>query len=233
MHKTALEMYRDAYELHYIVGDTEKAKKIYNEIIEGYPVSDAADYASIQLKSIEIPLESISSNDRVQVKESSPIAIVVSILTLVITIVIFVFGFLHIKNTEFELKNMSDLSLAQNKIMIKNYDEALLILSELKIKNEKNILPFILASDIYADRKDFKKAKHELQTFKRLNPANTEIGIYLKRLEDKESLFLAKLKEKEKLKSKKKSNTRYIRSKKVKESEPKVRKIKKEEISYF
>lgn len=235
LHKTALEMYRDAYNLHYKIGDTEKAKKIYEEIIEGYPVSDAADYASIQLKTIKDSMDIIGTTNPSTPKQSGTASLVVSIITLFITVTILVFGIFHIKRTKAELKNISDLSMAQNKIMVGNYDEALLILSELKIRNEENILSFILASDIYVDRKDFKKARHELQTFQRLNPGNIDIITYLKRLDDKEALFFAKMKKKkEKEKSENlASKSKVTRTRYVKESEPKVRKIKKEEISYF
>lgn len=234
MHKTALEMYRDAYNLHYKIGDTEKAKKIYHEIIEGYPVSDAADYASIQLKNIDDNISIIGSSESVPLKKTSAAPMVVSILTLLITVTILVFGILHIRKTELKLKNMSDLSMAQNKIMIGNMDEALLILSELKIKNDDSILPFVMASDIYVDKKDFKKARHELQTFQRLNPGNDDIKAYLKRLDDKEALYKMEKRKKEI----EKENTlvkkvKPIRSRKYKEPEPKVRKVKKDEISYF
>ncbi len=234
MHKTALEMYRDAYNLHYKLGDTEKAKKIYHEIIEGYPVSDAADYASIQLKNLDDNINIIGSTESVSNKKTGIGPLVVSIMTLVITITILVFGIFHIRRTELKLKNMSDLSMAQNKIMIGNQDEALLILSELKIKNEENLLPFVMASDIYIDRNDFKKARHELQTFQRLNPGNADIKAYLKRLDDKEALYIVEKKKKEKEKETPfVKKAKPIRSRLYKEPEPKVRRVKKDEISYF
>lgn len=227
-------MYRDAYNYHYKIGDMESAKKIYQEIIEGYPVSDAADYAAIQLKTMEETGGVPNVLSETPIKKGSNAPLVVSIITLAITITILMFGILHIQKTENEIKSMSNLSLAQNKILIGNNDEALLILSELKIKNEDNIIPFVLASDIYVSKKDFKKAKHELQTFQRLNPDNKDVEMYLKRLDDKEALHVSERKRIQREKSEKLIKKNPIkRSNYFKEPEPKVRRVKKEEISYF
>lgn len=235
MHKTALEMYSDAYNLHYKLGDIEKAKKIYEEIIEGYPVSDAADYSAIQLKSIKENAQSGFLNDTATVSvKSNNFPVVISILTLIITVAILVFGFFYIKRTELKLKNITDLTMAQNKIATGNLDEALLILGELKIKSENNVLPFVLASDIYADKKDFKKARQELQTFQRINPANEDIKTYLRRLDDKEAIYLKEKRKLEKEKVEKLTKKVQVnRSRYVSEPEPKVKKVKREDISYF
>lgn len=222
-------MYRDAYKEQYKSGNIEKAKKIYEEIIEGYPVSDAADYSAIQLKIILEKVDDSVKEVEASIKQS-PVPLVVSIVTLAVTIAILIFGLLHISKTEAELKNMSDLSLAQNKIMIGSFDEALLILSELKIKNENNIMPFLLASDIYADRNDYKAARHELKAFKRLNPGNHDIDSYLQKLKLREVDFIKKQKKEITNSGKivKKSSP-----KKYREKEPTVRKVKREDISYF
>jgi len=50
---SAIELYREAYELDYRKGDWESAEEIYHKIVEKYPNSEEREYAGLHLERIE------------------------------------------------------------------------------------------------------------------------------------------------------------------------------------
>jgi len=50
---SAIELYREAYELDYRKGDWETAEEIYRKIVDRYPHSDEVEYAQVHLERIE------------------------------------------------------------------------------------------------------------------------------------------------------------------------------------
>ena len=50
---SAIELYRDAYDLDYRKGDWETAEDIYRKIVTKYPQSEEKEYALVHLERIE------------------------------------------------------------------------------------------------------------------------------------------------------------------------------------
>lgn len=57
MNSTALELYREAYHLHYEKGDLEQACQRYRKIVQTFPHSREASYSILQLEKIAVPSE--------------------------------------------------------------------------------------------------------------------------------------------------------------------------------
>jgi tetratricopeptide (TPR) repeat protein len=50
---TAIELYRNAYDLDYRKGDWQQAEAIYRQIIEQYPYSDEKEYSLVHIERLE------------------------------------------------------------------------------------------------------------------------------------------------------------------------------------
>ena len=60
---------------------------------------------------------------------------------------------------------------ALSKVYIGDDDEALKVLTELKINSKDDIIPFELSSDLYQKKGLYEQARAEYEIFFRLNPA--------------------------------------------------------------
>lgn len=174
METTPLELYETAYRLHYHENRITDAVAYYQKLIEEFPDSNECGYAVIQLQKIKVhevtdSLKSIIPS-RKQTFCLSPLAII----SLVLSVLAFValghsYRSLN-KKIVLEEKRLSLALGALGNISRGEDNEALKLLSELKLFYAGNIIPWELSAYIYRKQLRFEEARKEYETFFRLNP---------------------------------------------------------------
>jgi|GEM_PF-847395 len=169
MANTPLELYETAYKLQYIDKKIAKAVAAYKQLVREFPDSNECGYAVIQLQKIK------SSELSGGITKEQPSA------AHFIAVIAFVFACLSLLAcgaltyyTKVLLKKeraRTTLTIgAFGKVVRGEDDEALRILTELKIVDKGDITPFEFAADIHRRNQQYQKALAEYELFFKLNP---------------------------------------------------------------
>jgi tetratricopeptide (TPR) repeat protein len=166
MSTSPLELYEQAYHLHYDENDIVKACQIYETIITEYPESNESAYAAIQLQKIhtnEVERKLLKARTGVH-----PVSIIALLLGFITFLGCIGLAYLFISYRMDESARTSMLFRALSKSSIGREEEALELLEEVKKSSGSDITPFALAADIHIQRNEIAKAKEEYELFKRL-----------------------------------------------------------------
>lgn len=168
MEKTPLELYETAYRLHYTENRVSDAVSYYEKLLKSFPDSNECGYAVIQLQKIKAT--DIAKGLRQKPAAISPIVIITLLIALLALSVVL---FSHSSSQKTALRESKRITLftrALGKMYHGEDDEALKLLTELKILIKEDITPFELSADIYRKKKQFSAARGEYEMFFRLNP---------------------------------------------------------------
>jgi tetratricopeptide (TPR) repeat protein len=168
MEQSPLELYETAYKLHYVQNRISDALLHYQKIIEVFPDSNECGYASIQIQKIKA--ENLANELKKAGKILHPAAMVALILGAMSLILTATFGIILNRKVNLESKKSTLTLRALSRMENGDAEDALKILTELKILSSTNILPFELSADILAKQNKFTEAREEFSLFYKLNP---------------------------------------------------------------
>ncbi len=235
--KSAIELYQEAYSLHFKENRPDLAKELYREIIEKYPDSDEREYAQFLLTKIT-PQADTETAERTS---SFPLVAAISFFIGITLIIANIGFFVFITKEQKSSMYMEKIILAINSIQSGNSYEALLHLSEAKYIQPKRIGSYSLASEIYVSKKRFDRAMDEYRSIIAIDPSNMfalERLKHIKELKEKNLKFERKKKKKlQNFKSRKiprgNNNTTRSKQKSKKEIEPEPKILDNPDINYF
>jgi hypothetical protein len=151
MADTPLELYEEAYRLHYHEKKIPEAARIYETIIRDFPDSNECGYAFIQLQKVK-------ANDISKLLKKGPaalypmliIAFMSSFIALIVAIIgtLFLFQQLRLEHNRTTLAIIALSNMSSGKV-----DYALKIIDEMKASSPLDILVSELSSDISAKKR--------------------------------------------------------------------------------
>ena len=173
MATSPLELYENAYRLHYTENRIPAAVELYKQLIKEFPDANECGYAVIQLQKIK------AQNVAASFSESTPVANEKKVNTIILVCLFLSIGSLLFSvylygNFSAQLRAEKKLSAtamnALGKIARNEPEEALQLLSELKRLNPKAIAPYEFAADIYRKQLKYDEARNEYNTYFKNNP---------------------------------------------------------------
>jgi hypothetical protein len=202
---TPLKLYHKAYSLHYSEHKIAKACIIYEQIIREFPDAEVSAYASIQLQKIRAG--KIARSLGFGRGLSLPVILILIFNTAAVIALSTIIAVAVLR-----IKQQWDRQIIIEKAIARMYsgheDAALELLKEAKISNPDDVVPFMLSAEIYRKNSDFVKARHEYETYGRINPQDSITDIEIKSINDEEVASFKKTKkakEEEKLKAREKA----------------------------
>lgn len=168
MEKTPLELYETAYRLHYTENRISDAVAYYEKLLKSFPDSNECGYAVIQLQKIKAT--DIAKGLQQKPAATSPLVIMALLIALLALGAMLFLHWSSQKNALRESKRITLVTRALGKMYHGEDDDALKLLTELKILIKEDITPFELSADIYRKEKQFPAARGEYEMFFRLNP---------------------------------------------------------------
>ncbi len=238
METLPLQQYKKAYDLHYKSHDLQRAKGLYRELIQTYPESDVAMYASIQLAKIQSQKGLEESFDEIPVKKTKTgvFTVILLILNLLCTAGVIAGLLLHTQIVAKRQEGLAKISQALAKLSMGKEDDALGLLNEVKIITRGDITPYALTADIHSKNKNYMKARNEYEAYQRLYPEDMLISAAVKKVNEEEDAYIREEKKRLLVKDtvraqrvNKKAKKKYY----YREPEPKPRKINGSDVSYF
>jgi tetratricopeptide (TPR) repeat protein len=172
MANTPLELYEAAYRLHYNECKLSEAISYYEAIIKEFPESNECGYAAIQLQKIKANelVKAIEQRN----KSLHPITIIALVLGALSFLILAAVGSFTIYQLKIERERISLAARAMGKIESGDYNEALKLLTQLKILDKTDIMPFELTASIHRKQGQQDEAKTEYDIFYSLNPNKAE-----------------------------------------------------------
>jgi len=171
MEQTPLELYETAYKLHYQEHRIANAVTYYQRLIKEFPDANECGYAVIQLQKIKATevAEDLSLAIGKDTKRGSamPAVIIMGLLLLGAG------AWCYVKLTTQISAEQHRVTLGLNalaKMSRGNHEDALALLSEMKMLKKDDIMPYELSADIFRKEAKFDKAQSEYTTFFRMNP---------------------------------------------------------------
>jgi predicted Zn-dependent protease len=168
MELSPLELYETAYKLHYIDKKISNAVLAYEKLINEFPESNECGYAVIQLQKIRST--NLSEEIKQAEKGQSPLPLIAFVFALIAILACGATVWYFKKLLAEEKYRTTLTTTAIGKMLRGDDDDALRVLTELKVVDKDNIVPFELAADIYRKRDELKKAVGEYELFFSLNP---------------------------------------------------------------
>lgn len=177
MENSPLEIYETAYRLHYIDKRIDEAIKYYEILIREFPDSNECGYAAVQIQKIKA--NGLIREFTKSSKSANPVTVVALVLA-VISILLSASASYYFYSRYKAEQNRTKLALiALSKVYIGDDDEALRVLTELKINSKNDIIPFELSSDLYQKKGLYEQARAEYEIFFRLNPTMRPTNLQL------------------------------------------------------
>lgn len=175
-----LEIYETAYRLHYIDNRIAEAVKYYEILIREFPDSNECGYAAVQIQKIKANgLISELNNSSKAKHPLTTIALVLSFISILLSASVSYYFYSRYKTEQNRIK----LALtALSKVYIGDDNEALRVLTELKINGKSDIMPFELSSDLYQKKGLYEQARSEYEIFFRLNPSLKPTNLQLSKM---------------------------------------------------
>ncbi len=167
--KSAIELYQEAYNLHFRQGRPELARELYREIIDRFPDADERKYAQFLLARISSTVETPQAQ---AASSSLPALATLSLLVSFIALAGIGGLFYFIKQQQnafdyFEKIQMGIHAMSQN-----SDEDALVILRDAKILAPRRTAAYMLASQIYAQKGRFELAESEYKLLLSIAPDN-------------------------------------------------------------
>jgi hypothetical protein len=156
MADTPLELYEQAYQLHYHDKKTPEAVKLYETIIRDFPDSNECGYAFIQLQKVK-------ANDISKMLRKGPASlypmIIIAFLTSLIALTVAVIGTIFLFQQLRQEHHRSTLAMiALGKMCGGNDDFALKIIDEMKASSPVDVLTSEFTSDIIVRKRAARSA---------------------------------------------------------------------------
>lgn len=168
MESTSLELYETAYRLHYVENNIPESIKYYEALIKEFPDSNEAGYAIVQIQKIKAGdvAKTLKKN------KLHPVSVIALVFSFISLLIVGFTCFYMLYTMQVERNRFSLAACALGKMYTGEDDEALKLLSKLKILDKTDIAPFDLSADIYRKQGLSTKAKVEYEIFTALNPAS-------------------------------------------------------------
>ncbi len=180
LENSPLEIYETAYRLHYIDKRTEEAIKYYEILIREFPDSNECGYAAVQIQKIKANglIKEFKRSSRA-VNSITVIALILSVISVLLSTSAVYYFYSRYKAEQ----NRTKLALtALSKVFIGDDNEALRVLTELKINSKDDIIPFELSSALYQKKGLHEQARAEYEIFFRLNPTLNPTDLQLSKM---------------------------------------------------
>ncbi|MBN2037891.1 MAG: hypothetical protein JW768_14210 [Chitinispirillaceae bacterium] len=176
MANTPLELYEQAYRLHYHDKRISDAIKTYEAIIRDFPDSNECGYAVIQLQKVK-------ANEIARALKKGPAnmypLLIVAFMSSFIALVVALVGVLLLfQQLRLEHHRTTLAMAALGKMYCGKEDNALKILEELKGINRNDPLPIELSSDIYRKHNQKKKGSPPVPSQAAAAVADSQINDY-------------------------------------------------------
>lgn len=175
-----LEIYETAYRLHYIDNRIAEAVKYYEILIREFPDSNECGYAAVQIQKIKA--NGLIDDLNTSSKPNNPLAIITLIVSIISILLCASISYYFFSMYKFEQNRIRLTINALSKAYIGDDNEALRVLTELKINGKTDILPFELSSDLYKKKGLFEQARSEYEIFFRLNPSQKPTDLQLSKM---------------------------------------------------
>ena len=192
--KSPIELYQQAYHLHFREGKPDLAKELYRQIIEQYPDSDERKYAQFLLARLSPVMENTPHAPSASFSFFAAVSFFISFLAAAGIVGLF---FLH-RLDEKSNAYMEKIILATHTTQMENYDQALLFLREAKLIDPDREAAYSLASEIYFKKERYDLAKAEYKALLSVSPSNLYAQERLDLIEQREKDAQAKVAEKQK-----------------------------------
>lgn len=166
--KSAIELYQEAYSLHFKEGKPELAKELYQNLIEAYPDSDERKYAQFLLSRISSPTEALPRPGTVSFPVVAAVSILLGLIALAGSIGLF-FLFQREQNSSLYFEKVL---LSMTAMQSQDYDDALLFLREAKLIDPKRLAGYVLSSRIYEKKGRYDLAEEEYRVLLSVEPNN-------------------------------------------------------------
>jgi hypothetical protein len=172
MADTPLELYEEAYRLHYHEKKIPDAVKIYEAIIRDFPDSNECGYAFIQLQKVK-------ANDIAKGLKKGPAALypmaIVAFVASFIALAIAIIGILFlVQQLRLEHHRSTLAVMALSKMCVGSNDYALKILDEMKESSPADILASELWSDITSYKRSASRSSQPVSAAMATKPAPEE-----------------------------------------------------------
>ena len=168
-----LELYENAYRLHYTENRIPDAVNLYKQLIKEFPDANECGYAVIQLQKIKAQNVAASFSATVPVAEEKKLT-PVTMFCFLLSIGSLLFSVYLYKSFSTRLtteKKMTATAMnALGKIARNEPEEALQLLNEFKQHNPEAIAPYELSADIFRKQQKYDEAQKEYRTYFENNP---------------------------------------------------------------
>lgn len=246
MDNSPLQLYKKAYDLHYRRKKLRDASYIYKELINNFPGSDVANYASIQMSKIQSHYinRNMPNNYNTNLTPRQAGILTILIINIILTLGAIFWLAMHIQSARNQNMTVMKLSQVMGKMYADKDIEAINILKELKFVTHNSIVPYEMTADIYLKKNDFAKARNEYETFQSRFPENLLSSVKIDKINREEKAYLERIKKTELIekpiqepqiekKTKKNEKPRTVNRKKEVDREYTPKIIDDEDISYF
>lgn len=169
LENSPLEIYETAYRLHYVDNRISEALKYYEILIKDFPESNECGYAAVQIQKIKA--NGLIKEFKKSGRSSHPLAVIAFILSILSILFSGALSYYFYSRYTVEHNRVKLALSALSKVYIGDDDEALRVLTELKITDKNDILPFELSSDLYQKQGLNEQARSEYEIYFRLNPS--------------------------------------------------------------
>jgi len=151
MADTPLELYEEAYRLHYHEKKIPEAARIYETIIRDFPDSNECGYAFIQLQKVK-------ANDVSKALKKGPASLypmlIVAFTSSFIAVIVAIIGTLFLfQQLRLEHQRATLAIIALSKIYCGKEDYALKVIDEMKVSSPLDVLVSELSSDIISKKR--------------------------------------------------------------------------------
>ena len=160
MADTPLELYEEAYRLHYHEKKIPEAARIYETIIRDFPDSNECGYAFIQLQKVK-------ANDVSKALKKGPASLypmlIVAFTSSFIAVIVAIIGTLFLfQQLRLEHQRATLAMIALSKIYCGKEDYALKVIDEMKASSPRDILVSELSSDINFKRNSAFRSRQQV-----------------------------------------------------------------------
>lgn len=166
--KSAIELYQEAYNLHFRDSRPDLAKELYREIIDRFPDSDERKYAQFLIARISPPSETPHQPSSSTFSIVASISILFCIIAIAGSAGLFYLFTLEKNSSEY----IEQIYIASNLMQKESYDEALVFLQQAKLIQPKRLAAYSLSSQIYIIKNRFDLADTEYKILLSIAPNN-------------------------------------------------------------
>lgn len=180
--ESALELYKKAYELQYHEHKIAEACQVYKTIIDMLPDTNEAAYSAIQLNKIG------AANATRMIRRPGLIAMAVVLgVVLLVNLGTILFVVMFSTTAQREVNAAAKCAMlyarASSARQIGQTDEALKLLDSVKVITRADIAPYMLAADIYLEKRIPARAIAEFEVYRAIYPSSAAAADGIARVE--------------------------------------------------